>query len=119
MRVAFVLFIFVLAGCANQALEERQAYYQQLVGQPEEQLVRELGVPTRTLESNGTRFLAYVESRSETVHPSPPFAMTRYPRPGYPMYLLPNEIVERSCETTFEIAGGKVAGWRMHGNGCG
>ena len=118
MRADLVVAALARAGCTNQALEERRAYLQQFLGQPEETVLREMGVPMRTIESNGTRFLAYVEKRSDIYHPSPPMALNRIGRPGYGPAMLPGEVVERNCETTFEISDGRVKAWRMHGDGC-
>ena len=29
-----------------------------------------------------------------------------------------SSVVERGCETTFELAGGRVASWSLRGNAC-
>ena len=47
---------------------DRQAYLNQLVGQPETELVRQLGVPTRTFETAGHKFLAYDEDRPSEIY---------------------------------------------------
>ncbi len=105
-----------LAGCAN-GLAEREAFLRTLVGMNEADLVRTLGVPTRTAEAEGHRFLAYRESRVDIV-------------PGAPMGFwawhgglaygggLPPEVVQRTCETTFEVVDGRVAGCTLRGNAC-
>jgi hypothetical protein len=96
-------------------LAEREAYSAQFVGQPEADLVRQLGVPTRTIESGDARFLAYVETRRDYIRPIPGFALRHYLEGAD---YLPTQVIERTCETTYEIAAGKVAVVRIRGNGC-
>ena len=117
MRLVFILAL-LLGGCANAALAEREAYLQQFVGQSEEALVREMGVPARTVETNGRKFLAYVEKRMELYRPAPMFGAFGSGGVGYMGNIRPSELVERFCETTFEVRDGQVAAWRMHGNAC-
>ncbi len=119
MRSLGLIALLVLGACANQALEARRARLASLVGQSEIDLVRQMGVPTRTLTLNGEKFLAYDDRRIEFVPgfyggplgwgpgwgpwgwgPSPPMA------------------IERGCETTFEISGGKVTSFSLRGPEC-
>jgi hypothetical protein len=87
------------------------------VGQSEADLVRQLGVPSRSYDVDGQRFLAYTERRLDV---TPGF----YPGPwwgpwgpwGYP--LVPQQVVEYGCETTFDIAAGKVQSFTIRGNDC-
>ncbi len=100
------------------ALQRRQAALAVWVGQSEADLVRRFGVPARTYEAAGRRFLAYDEGSTQIV---PAF------EPGYPYGFgwqgygggFPSEVVQRVCETTFEVAGGRVAGYSLRGNACG
>ena len=120
MRAVFILATaLLLAGCVNTARVEREAYLTQFVGQPEDELVRQMGVPTRTLETGGRKFLAYVQARMELYRPTPMFGAFGGGGIGYMGSIRPTEMTERFCETTFELANGKVAGVRMHGNDCG
>lgn len=115
-----LLLLLTLAACANPRLAERDAYLAQFVGQPEAEVVRQLGIPHRTLETGGSRFIAYLERRQEVARPLPMFMP--YNRFGGMMLserALYDQVVERFCEITFEIAAGKVAAYRFHGNGCG
>ena len=117
MRAAASLLVLLsLAACANSARLEREAYLTQFVGQTEEDVVREMGVPARTIDTAGRRFLAYVERRTDYVRPVPMFSP--FMRGSAINSVRLDEMVERSCETTFEIDTGKVRGVRMHGNGC-
>lgn len=115
---AFLLGTLLLAGCGDGGAA-RRAYLDSFVGRPEQELVRQFGVPTRTYETGGQKFLAYDDRRLDII-PDPllvggfggPF-FGYYGSWGYPPL-----VVERGCETTFEVAGGRVQGWRLRGNGC-
>jgi hypothetical protein len=105
----------MVAGCANQ-LAVRQAYLSQFIGQPEVALVQQIGVPTRTFESAGIRFLAYDERRFDIVPAFPtysPFFMGWYGGGS------PPQVVEWQCETTFAVKDGTVASFTLRGNACG
>jgi hypothetical protein len=105
----------VLAGCGNQ-LAARQAQLSQLIGQPEAALIRQLGVPNRSYETGGVKYLAYLEQRVDIMPGMPsynPF-FTGWYGGGFPP-----EVINLRCETTFEIAGGAVKGFSLRGNACG
>jgi hypothetical protein len=103
------------AGCANQ-LAERQEYLRHFIGQPEIVLVQQMGVPARSIETGGVRYLAYDDSRIDIVPSGPTFA---------PYYLgwygasFPPQVIEWKCETTFEVASGTVKSFTLRGNACG
>jgi hypothetical protein len=110
-----VLFVALLAACAPPF--DRPAFLASFVGQPETELVRRLGVPVRVFETNGHRFLAYVEQRSEVQ--SVGFGVGGgfgYFGPSFGYY--PSQVIERGCETTFEVADGRVLTWSLRGNAC-
>ena len=116
MRAAVIAAILVLlAGCAD-LLAQRRAFLDTLVGKSEEEVVRTLGVPTRSVDSNGHRFLAYTESRVDIVPTGPvmPWGWGWQYGGGFPP-----QVVQRVCETTFEIVGGRVASYTLRGNACG
>ena len=112
--LATLLIALSLCGCANY-LAERQAYLNTLIGLHEAELVQALGVPTRTLETGDTKFLAYTETRFQVVPPTPlpsgPWVL------GDPFY--PAQLVTWVCETTFTLGGGVVRSYTLRGNGCG
>ncbi len=119
MRTITVLLLATLVtACASQALQQREADAAIFVGQPEDELVRQNGVPTRVVEAGGRRFLAYEDTRTQYARPIPSFT-PRWSRFGHSMEVRPEEMVILTCETTFEVAEGKVAAFRLHGNGCG
>jgi len=115
--VAALIVLPLLAGCTAPP-EQQQANFQPLVGRSEADLVRQLGVPTRTVETDGHRFLAYL-SRNVTVLPGS--------GPWEPFWSgwwwhgpdVPPAVVDRVCETTFEIGAGRVQSFQMRGNACG
>jgi hypothetical protein len=104
-----------LDGCADQ-LAARQAYFGSLVGQPEAALVQQMGVPARSYEVGGAKFLAYDERRIDVV-------------PGFPSYSpfftgwygggFPTQVVNLRCETTLEVSGGTVRSFAVRGNARG
>jgi hypothetical protein len=105
----------LLGACDPYALQRRVAALRPWVGRSEAELVRYFGVPARTIDANGHRFLAYVESDTSI---QPPFP-TWYPYGFGPDATFPAQVVQYTCETTFEIAGGHVAGFTLRGNACG
>lgn len=91
----------------------------QFVGKPEQDLVLAMGVPVRTYEAGGLKFLAF-ESRSLDILPSPaPYPFFPYGPVGYGYGGLPPTVIERVCDTTAEISGGVVRRFTFQGNACG
>ncbi len=117
--LALAVIALLLSACVD-TVAQRVAELNPLVGQPEAELVRQLGVPTRTFETGGRRFLAYTENRVDAY----PGAFTPYyggwgPYGGYYAGgMLGPEVVVQACETTFEIADGKVVSYSLRGNAC-
>ena len=108
--------------CCGYGVAARRAYLASLVGQNETELVRQFGVPTRTYEAGGRKFLAYDQRRLDII-PSGPFfggyGGFGHFGPGFGLYgAFPPAVVERGCETTFEVDGGRVARWSLRGNTC-
>ncbi len=108
----FIVCAALLAACAPAF--DRPAFLASFVGQPEAEVVRRLGVPSRTFETNGHRFLAYLEQRSELLTVGVGFGGYFGPSFGY----YPSQVIERGCETTFEVADGRVLTWSLRGNAC-
>ncbi len=115
-RVVPPLLSVVVGACANQ-LTERQAFLNQFVGHPDFQLVQKLGVPARTYQTGGVKYLTYTESRLEFVPPLPPYGGPRWWVGAYGEP--PPQVVNLECETTFAVAAGVVKSYTLHGNGCG
>ena len=118
-RVAAALLIaLLLSGCVD-VLAERQAFLSGLIGQSETDVVRIMGVPTRTFEVSVQRFLAYDERRLEVLPTAP--AISPWGRRGPWGYAspFPSEVVSLSCETVLEFSAGRVIAFQLHGNACG
>ncbi len=113
-----VVMAALLAGCTNQ-LAARQAQLGRLVGHSEVDLVQAMGIPTRTFDTGGMRFLAYEDRRVEFVPGSP------FPYLGGPYYSgfygggFPPEVINLTCDTTFTLEAGVVRSVALRGNACG
>ena len=120
MRRPVLLFflILLLAGCVNQ-LAQRKALMNQFVGRPEPELVQRLGVPTRSYETAGVKYLAYDESRVDIVPSLPPYGPGPWWDYGGYGGGFPPQVVNLVCETTFAVAGGVVQSYSLRGNACG
>jgi len=116
MRRAILLVLAgLVAGCVDQ-LAAREAYLSRFVGQPESTLVQQMGVPTRSFETGGVRYLAYNEHRINLIPTFPSYSpfFTGWYGGGFP-----TQVVELRCETTFEVADGTVKTFTLRGNACG
>jgi hypothetical protein len=120
MRCVLLASFVLLGACTAGA--ERAASLNALVGQPQTEVVRQLGVPTRTFSSGGHTFLAYEQEKSSTIYGGGPFFGGGF---GYygggfgAVSAFPAEIVQRRCETTFEVVADRVQTWSLRGNACG
>jgi hypothetical protein len=115
-RVALLLLVGLTGGCVNQ-LAVRQAQLSQLVGRPETELIQQMGVPDKSYEAGGMKYLAYTESRVDLI-PAMPYP---YGPPFWGWYGggFPPQAVNLTCETTFALAGGIVRSFTLRGNACG
>jgi hypothetical protein len=111
-----------LSACSAGYGTQRRALLTSLVGQPEAAAVQALGVPMRTYETGGIKFLAYDQRRIDAYGAGPFFggfgAVGGYGGFGgfydeYPPY-----VIERGCETTLEVSGGRVRAWSQRGTFC-
>jgi hypothetical protein len=124
-KVATLAGVLAVAACAypNPA---HVAALNAMVGKPETDVIHAYGVPSRTYDLNGHRYLAYSRSRIETVGGTPGFG----PWGGGPYWGggwggwgggwggFPPEIVQRDCETTFDVQNHVVLTWSLRGNAC-
>ena len=102
-----------LASCGPNPAELRHAQLQTLVGQSELQAVQALGVPSRSIEVDGRRFLQW-DQISQFTYP----AVWGYGW-GPPWYGgVPPSVVTYTCQTMLEIGQGKVLNWQERGTGC-
>ena len=109
-----ILAAATLAGC--QTGPSRQEVLSSLVGRPESEALRLLGAPNHLIEANGQRFLAYEDSGVSYVPASPFGAFGGF---GFGYYYYPATLpLVRTCVTTLEVSGGRVASWNLRGNAC-
>ncbi len=114
--------VALLSGCAQgPTLDQRLSTF---VGRSEGDLVAALGVPARTYETEGRRFLQF-EQRRTVPYASPghyhpyygPFGGPFGPRfgymPGPPVYGVVG------CDITLALRGGRVENFTYRGEGCG
>jgi hypothetical protein len=119
--VAALIAVPLLAGCATpEPQADRQAALGKLVGQSEADLVRQMGIPTRSFDTDGHRFLAYLERHVDITPATGPWApfWGWWGAGSYGPDVAPM-VVDFVCETTFEISGGKVQSFQVRGNACG
>jgi len=116
MRRAILLVLAGLVAGRVDQLAAREAYLSRFVGQPESTLVQQMGVPTRSFETGGVRYLAYNEHRINLIPTFPSYSpfFTGWYGGGFP-----TQVVELRCETTFEVADGTVKAFTLRGNACG
>jgi len=112
-----LLVAALLAGCAPTV--NRSVLLNSLVGQPEAEVVRQFGVPSRTFEAGGHTFLAYSERRVDSF-PAGPFYGGGFGYFGGYGYFggFPAAVIERACETTFEVVNARIVNWALRGNAC-
>ncbi len=99
------------AGCARQGPSALDVKLAAMVGQSETAVVRALGVPNRSFETGGHRFIAYLERRQDLVPTAGPWGPPWWGWAG-------SQVVTRRCEITFEIEAGKVKGYSYRGDAC-
>lgn len=127
MRKALLLLTGTLAlsACAYPS-PKLVAQLDSLKGRPEADLIREMGVPSRTYDSSGHRFLAFSRSRIDSIPGTPGFypygwgywgGWGGYGWGGWGGGIGP-QIVQRDCEITFDLAAGTVQSWTLRGNDC-
>jgi hypothetical protein len=111
-RFAWMLLV-PLAACASRADALKP-----LIGQPEEAVIRALGVPNRTADVNGHRFLTY-ETITTANFPAGPIGpvVGPYGWSGWG-YWDGVDTVVYPCRTTFELEKGRVIGFHLQGDGC-
>jgi len=113
----------VLGGCAYPSPQHIQAL-NSMVGKPEVEVVRTYGVPNRTIDTSGHRFLAYSESRIDSFGPYPGWGYGGFGYGGWGRWGgfygagWGGDVVQEQCTTTFELANGLVQSWKLKGNDC-
>lgn len=104
-----------LGGCATgPPLEAR---LQAWIGRSEGELVSAFGVPERTYEVEGRKFLQYEERRTQLVPGDPLRYGWPYRRYYGPAWAPPAYVV-RQCDVTFALRKGVVESFSFRGDGC-
>jgi hypothetical protein len=109
----------LLSACATGP--DRRAVLDGVVGKSETDAVRVLGVPDRTFDTNGRRFLAFVDRRSEAYGGGVGiFGSYGYGSggPGILAFDPGPAVYQKLCETTLEVAEGRIASYALRGNAC-
>ena len=112
------LLIAALAALAFTACATRadfDAGHSAMNGRSEDVLVATPGVPVRTYEAEGRRFLQY-ERRRLVTYPGSPGFYGRYGR--YIGGGFAPSVESRACDVTFEVRAGRVVGFNARGNDC-
>jgi len=117
LPVSAALASLAVAGCVYPR-PSHVAALNALVGKSETDLVRAEGVPTRTYQTGGSKFMAFSMSHVESV-PGDYYGWGGWGRwgGGWGAWGYP-EVIERDCTTTFELKAGIVQGWTLRGNAC-
>jgi len=112
LRLGIVLACCALPVACADDTAARMAALNHLVGQPEQTLLQIMGVPTRSYDADGTKFLAYDERRVDFIPGVPGVGV-------WSAGAVPPQRIERWCETTFQVAQAVVQNFTLRGNACG
>jgi len=114
--------LMLLAGCATERAEQVATQLSTYVNRSEADLVRDLGVPTRTFEADGAKFLAYARTRRVVYGGwngwGGPWGGPWGGWGGWGGWAGPAEVVDYTCEATFEVRGDRVQNVKVRGPGC-
>jgi len=122
MTAGSLLLAAALAGCGSSGTgEPAVAETSPFVGRPEAELIRARGVPNRTTEAGGSRFLVYETGGGGGGSPSFGVGVGGGSGGsgigvglGFPIF----GGGSRLCTTTFEVRDGQVVGSRAEPAGC-
>lgn len=131
MKKLSVAVLLLLGACATGPT--RSQVLNSLIGQPEVEVIRVLGVPSQTYDAQGHRFLGYVDRRIDVVPGSyggfgGPFGggfggggfgggFGGFGFGGFGGF--PPEVFDRNCATTVDIVAGRMVTYSLRGNACG
>jgi hypothetical protein len=115
---ALLLPLLALAACAQgPTLDQRLSTF---VNRPEGELVAAMGVPVRTYEVEGRRFLQYESRRTVAFAGAPdpyPYWGPWGHRRAY-FYNPPPSYGVVGCDITFALRQGRVESYTFRGEGC-
>lgn len=119
IKYFYFLFFIFLSSCATTAgYEELLGSW---VGKTEEQLIMKWGTPQSVYESNGLKYLTYIQSSSRYIPGTPATYQTQFI--GNVAYTKstggsPGYSVTYRCQTTFFVRNGEIINWIWQGNNC-
>ncbi len=117
-RFGALLPALFLAACAQgPTLDQRLSTF---IGRSEGDLVSTLGVPVRTYEAEGRRFLQFEQRRSVAIAGAP-YYPGPYHSPWGPRWYAPAppSYAVVGCDITFALRDGRVESFTFRGEGCG
>jgi hypothetical protein len=113
-KQALLLLPLTLAACAvGPTLEQRLATF---VGRSEGDLVAELGVPVRSYETEGRRFLQFEQQSTIAISQPDPFFYG--PSWRYRPWLASPTYAQVRCDITFALRAQRVESFTLNGQGC-
>lgn len=115
MRSRVLLLLpLVLGACAvGPTLDQRMAAF---IGRSEGDLVASLGVPVRSYETEGRRFLQFERRSTVSVAQPDPFFYGPW---RYRPWMAPPAYAEVQCDITFALREQRVESFVLNGQGCG
>lgn len=117
-RFGLLALVLLFAGCAMQPAVTPEARLARYVGMTEAELVQRHGPPAAREQVGGHQVLVYRSGYSEWVQASP-FDQDPPELKGLDYNGLPPRLLTWSCETRFDMEGGRVAAAHQRGNYCG
>ncbi|WP_016738064.1 hypothetical protein [Gluconobacter thailandicus] len=123
-KLLSVVALLALSACEVPTLQQRQVL-DGMVGKSEVDVVRQFGVPSRSYQTEGHSFLAYIENETQYSGGGGwgwggwgggwggPGGWGGGWGGGFP-----STYYNTTCQTTFELVTGHVVGWTMRGDGC-
>jgi len=102
-RLGLVLLIGLLGGCTDM-LAARQAQLNTFVGRSELDVVQAMGVPSRTFETNGVKFLSYQQQQTQVIPGSPWYWYG--PVPGFYGGFPPQVVTGHATRRSASLRGG-------------
>ncbi|MCI0752274.1 hypothetical protein [Teichococcus vastitatis] len=111
-RLILALPVVLLAACAvGPTLDQQLSTF---VGQSEGDVVARMGVPVRTYEIEGRRFLQFEQYSTVMVPGDPLYYGGWYRR----HWATPSTYAQVRCDITFTLRAGRVESYAARGDGC-
>jgi hypothetical protein len=119
-KICYLLVMsLIIPSCATTAGYKKVV--SSWVGHSEIELIRSWGAPQQAYESGRTKFLVYSSSRNVYLPGSAPtYTTTVIGNTAYTNASggTPDQNLNFSCQTTFEVSNGEIVSWSFRGNDC-